>query len=55
MNIGFKTFSIAGENSNQQIYEFLSQNPTLDDVKKHFFIVFDGWKKTYQGTVWKIM
>ena len=50
VNINFKTFSIAGENSNQQIYEFLCQNPSLNDVKKHFSIVFDCWKKTYQGT-----
>lgn len=50
LKIDFKTFSIAGENSNQQIYEFLYQNPTLDDVKKHFSTVFDNWKRVYQGT-----
>lgn len=50
LKIDFKTFSIAGENSNQQIYEFLRQNPTLDDVQKHFSNVFDGWKRVYQGT-----
>ena len=48
--INFATFSIAGKNSNEQIYQFLTQNPTLDEVKKHFSIIFDEWKQIFDNT-----
>ena len=53
VNINFSNFSIADYNSNQQIYEFLCSNPSLDDVKKHFSRVFDGWKNNYRGTLFE--
>lgn len=51
LNIQFANFSIAGNNSNKQIYEFLSTNPSLEQVKEHFSHIFDGWKETYNGTL----
>ena len=51
LNIEFANFSIVGNNSNQQIYEFIKNNPSLSEVKKHFSSVFDNWKKVYKGSL----
>ena len=51
LNIQFATFSIAGNNSNKQIYEFLTSNPNLNKVREHFSHVFDAWKENYRGTM----
>lgn len=51
--LNFGTFSIAGHNSNQEIYEFLKGNPSEADVKKHFIEIFDEWKKEFQGTMFE--
>lgn len=50
ISLDFGTFSIAAKNSNEQIYQFLSSNPSLRDVKNHFLQVFDDWKIIFHGT-----
>ncbi len=50
INLNLTSFALIGDNSNKKIYEFLSQNPSLSDVKSHFEEVFDFWKKRFSGT-----
>lgn len=50
IDIEFEAYSIAGDNSNKEIYEFLKENPTLEDVRKHFIRIFDLWKIDFKGT-----
>lgn len=51
--LNFGTFSIASHNSNQKIYEFLKNNPSEADVKKHFLETFDEWKREFRGTMFE--
>lgn len=53
IQLEFGTFSLAGNNSNQQIYEFLKNNPSLADVKIHFMTIFDNWKQKFNGTLFE--
>lgn len=51
--INFATFSLAGQNANRNILEFLNNNPSLTDVRNHFITVFDGWKNDFNGTLFE--
>ena len=51
IDFNLASFSIAGKNSNEEIYKFLISNPSLEDVKKHFEKIFDYWKKEFNGTM----
>lgn len=50
IHLNLASFVNVGENSNQRIYSFLAQNPSLHDVKEDFEYIFDSWKKKYNGT-----
>lgn len=53
INLNLASFVNVGNNSNQRIYEFLAQNPSLHDVKEDFKYIFDHWKKKYNGTLFE--
>ena len=53
INLNLASFVNIGNNSNQRIYEFLAQNPSLHDVKEDFEYIFDHWKKKYNGTLFE--
>lgn len=50
IDIGFEAYTLAGSNSNEKIYEFLKENPTLEDVRERFICIFDLWKTNFKGT-----
>lgn len=50
IDIELLSYAIAGDNSNEKIYNFLKGNFSLEEVRKHFERVFDSWKTEYNGT-----
>lgn len=53
VDIDFGAFTLASDNSNQQIYKFLLEDPTKHDVKEHFMQTFDSWKIEFDGTLFE--
>lgn len=53
INIEFASFAIAGENSNEKIFDFLKGNPDLEEVRNHFIRIFDKWKDVFKGTLFE--
>lgn len=49
-DIELASFAIAGDNSNEKIYDFLASNPSLENVRNHFIHIFDSWKTEFNGT-----
>lgn len=50
IKLNFGSFAKIGDNSNQTTYEFLKDNPSLEDVRNHFSTIFDRWKRDFKGT-----
>lgn len=52
-DLNISSYTLAGNNSNENIYKFLSSDPTLNDVKEHFELIFDDWKDEFNGTIFE--
>ncbi len=53
IDINFYNYSIPANNSNKQILEFIKQNPTETDVKKHFESDVKQWKEYFNNTLFE--
>ena len=53
IDINFYNYAIAANNSNWQILDFIKQNPTETDVKKHFIADVKQWKEEFDNTLFE--
>lgn len=53
IDVDFVNFSLASDNSNKEIYDFIKLNPSLTDVKEKFIYSFDKWKKEFDNTLFQ--